>query len=83
MKKIKSKEELDKKVKELQECFNVSHDANLAEIQKVFKDKFNQDILKVGDHATYDLNALFYISPKIANRFKNDPIQPMRHNSSV
>ena len=77
MKKIKSKEELDKKVKELQECFNVLHDANLAEIQKVFKDKFNQDILKVGDHATYDLNALFYISSKIANRFKNDPIQPI------
>ena len=77
MTKIKSKEELDKKVKELQEYFNVSHDSNLAEIQKVFKDKFNQDILKVGDHATFYLKAVFNMAPETRKKFKNDPIQPI------
>ena len=77
MKKIKSKEELDKKVKELQEYFNVSYDSNLKELQKVFKDNFNQDILKVGDHAIFYLKSLFNMSPETKKKFKNDPIQPI------
>ena len=68
--------ERDNKIKEIKK-YVADIDPNLKELQKFFKDKFNMNIVKIGDHATYDFNALFYISPKVAKRFKNDPIQPI------
>ena len=68
--------ERDNKIKEIKK-YVADVDPNLKELQKFFKDKFNMNIVKIGDQATYDFNALFYISPKVAKRFKNDPIQPI------
>ena len=77
MAKIKSKEELDKKVEELRASLDVEFDANIADIKKFFKDKFNPNILKIGDHATFYLKTAFHMSPEIKRKFKNDPIQPI------
>ena len=52
-------------------------DPNLKELQKFFKNNFNQGIIKIGDHAIYDLNTIFYTSPQIKKKFKDDPIQPI------
>ena len=45
-------------------------DPNLKELQKFFKNNFNQGIIKIGDHAIYDLNTIFYTSPQIKKKFK-------------
>ena len=42
-------------------------DPNLKELQKFFKNNFNQGIIKIGDHAIYDLNTIFYTSSQIKN----------------
>ena len=76
MKAKKSKEELDKKVKDIQEFFG-EQPADLMSLQKFFKDKFNPDIIKVGSKAIYDLHFLFNISSEIRKKFKKDPIQPI------
>ena len=68
--------ERDNQVKTIKEVIG-KIDPNLKELQKFFKDKFNMNIVKIGDHATYDLKSIFSISPKVKRRFKNDPIQPI------
>ena len=52
-------------------------DPNVKELQKFFKNNFNQGIIKIGDHAIYDLNTIFYTSAQIKKKFKDDPIQPI------
>ena len=68
--------ERDNQVKIIKEMVGI-RDTNLKEIQSLFKDKFNPDIVKIGQHAIYDLKAVFYSSPSTKKRFKNDPIQPI------
>lgn len=70
------KKDLDNKVQYIKSLVSPI-DSNVKEIMGFFKDKFNYDIVKIGDHATYDLHSIFFVSPKVKKRFKNDPIQPI------
>lgn len=69
-------EDLDSKVQYIK-SIQSPVDTNVKELMEFFKDKFNYNIVKVGDHATYDFNALFRIAPGTRKRFKNDPVQPI------
>lgn len=79
MKKVKSKSELDNKLKELKKAFEgpATINGSIGDLKKWFKDKFNEDIVQIGDKLIYDLNALFYMSPMIHKEFNDDPIQPI------
>ena len=76
---IKTRTELDKQLKMLIETFstNIMTNGNINDLRKWFKDKFNEDIVQVGDKLTFDFHSLFYMSPKWRNKFKGDPIQPI------
>ena len=71
-----TQEERDNQVRTIKEFVGKTN-PNLKELQRFFKDNFNPDIFKNGDQATYDLNSVFFASPKVKKRFKSDPIQPI------
>lgn len=73
------KNELDEQLKILKENFstNIMTDGTIYDLRKYFKDKFNEDIVQVGDKLTFNFHSLCYTSPKWKKKFKNDPIQPI------
>ena len=76
--KIKSKEQLDTQIKLLKQTFgDLLQASNLSDIQKFFKDNFNEDIVQAGDKLIYDFAALFNIVPEMRRKFNGDNIQPI------
>ena len=74
----KTKAQLDAQIEGLRNAFgNLLFASNMEDLQKFFKDKFNREIIQVGDKLVYDLNSLFAMSPKMREQFNNDPIQPI------
>ena len=73
------KNELDEQLKILKEKFstNIMTDGTIYDLRKYFKDKFNENIVQVGDKLTFNFHSLCYTSPKWKKKFKNDPIQPI------
>lgn len=75
---MKNHIELDNKVNELRKYLNFEPvDPNLGAIKNFFKDRFNPDIVHVGDKATFIFQTLFRMSSKLRKEFNNDPVQPI------
>lgn len=75
---MKTKSQLDKQIEDLRHAFgDLLFASNIASLQKLFKDKFNQDIIQIGDKLIFDFKSLFKMSSKIKNQFNNDYIQPI------
>ena len=74
----KTKAQLDAQIEGLKNTFgNLLYASNMKDLQKFFKDKFNRNIVQVGDKLVFDFHSLFGVSPKTRKQFKDDPIQPI------
>lgn len=74
----KTKAQLDAQIEGLKNTFgNLLFVNNMEDLQKFFKDKFNRDIVQVGDKLVFYFKSLFGISPKFKKQFNNDHIQPI------
>lgn len=75
---MKTKEELDNKIKEIKEFFkNASNlNGNIKDLEDFFKSKFNYKIIKKGSRGVFDFTKLMKLSPELSRMFNNDPIQP-------
>ena len=75
---MKTRSELDSKVKELKEHFgnDICLNGNVYDLEKFFDRKFNYKIIKRGTRGVFDFTKLMKSVPEISRMFNDDPIQP-------
>lgn len=75
---MKTKEELDSKIKEIKDFFGDVTDLNgsISDLRKFFRKYFNNKIIHKGSHGVFDFTSLMSFSKELYKMFNGDPIQP-------